>query len=334
MLTARHQASRTARRIGSVAAIALGATMLGGALDAASADCTAATGCGGGVSTPSTSGHTITVQVSGSFVSGGSSGSGGTTSVAVPSPCWYEQGYSGKEYAEWVDSGEAAAIWHHTGGDADGSFEAHPDYQKHANDDDGHWYGGSCSSETFGDDLDSFFAYSDKWFADHETVWVPAGGQPPTPPVPPTILRDAALKAMTLPEPTFDWNPKAQGAASLVNLDTWFWLRDNVDNGSVTASAGGNSVTVGANRESVTFSAPDAGAVDCADGGTAWSDGATSDCVLYFRRASAGAPVTAQSHWGVSWTANGRPMGALDPIDATDTANVRVIEVQTVNRAG
>jgi hypothetical protein len=42
--------------------------------------------------------------------------------------------------------------------------------------------------------------------------------------------------------------------------------------------------------------------------------------------------VAAQSHWGLTWTANGVPRGALDPIDAQQTANVRVFEVQTVDR--
>ena len=320
-----------ARRLGTGAALAIGLTMLGGVLGSATAGggCDGVTGCGGGGGSVEQTGHTVTVQVSGTFVGGGSAGSPGSTTVSVPTPCWYTESFSGKEYADWIDSGKAAQDAHHHG---DAPTEIYPGYEQHKNDADGHWYGGECISTSFGDDMDAFFKYSDAWFKDHGTVWVPAGGQPPTPPVPPTVLRDAALQAMKLPEPTFDWNPKANGGSSVVNLDTWFWLDDNIDNGNVTASAGGNTATVTADRQSVSFSAPTAGAVDCADGGTPWSPDAKSDCVLYYREASDGTPTTAAAHWGLSWTFNGAPQGALDPIDAQQTENVGVFEVQTINR--
>jgi hypothetical protein len=319
---------RHVQRLAAAASLAVGITLVGGVTQSALACGAGLCPPGGSSSTPTESGHTVTVQVSGSFVGGGSDGSpgGGSTTVSVPSPCWYTQGWSGKEYYKFVKSGDMAGLEYHTGEQMD----TYPDYESHKDDADGHYYGGECSSETFGDDLDGFFTFSEAWFKDHKTVWVPGGQQPPAPPVPPKVLLRAAQQAMTIPEPTFDWNPKAtDGGASLVNLDTWFWLDHDIANGSVTAAAGGNSVTVTAARQSVTFEAPSAGAVDCADGGVAWSAGAHSSCVLYFRQASAGTPVTASSHWGLSWTANGQPQGQLDPIDANATAPVRVIEVQT-----
>ncbi|MEP7091719.1 MAG: hypothetical protein ABI776_16590 [Nocardioidaceae bacterium] len=291
----------------------------------------------GGGDTPTESGNTITVRVTGSFVRSGSGGTGGSTTVTVPTPCSYIASFSGKEYYDWVKSGKAAFEWYHFS-HGNGPFQPTPGYESHKDDTAGHYYGGMCSSATFGSNLDAFFAFANDWFAKHGDVWVPAGGQPPVPPVPPQVLLAAAQKAMTLPEPTFDWNPKAQGAgASLVNLDTWFWLDDGVATGSVTATAGTNSVTVTATRESVSFSSPTAGGVDCNDGGTAWSRGATSACTLSFQHASdaAGAPVTSRAHWGLSWTSNGAPQGALAPVDATQVDNVRVIEVQgLVNSVG
>lgn len=322
----------TMARFAAAGAIAAGLTLGGAVLQpAAAAGGCGQTGCGPSTpATPTTSGHTVTVSVSGSFVGGGSAGSpgGGTASVSVPSPCWYSQGFSGKEYANFVDSGQAAALNHHTGGDY--PLEIRPGYESHKNDTEGHYYGGGCSSETFGDNLDAFFKYADAWFKDHGEIWVPGGQQPPTPPVPPEVLLQAAQKALTLPEPTFDYNPKENGAASLVNLDTWFWLDKDIDTGDVTASAGGNTVTVTAKRESVSFTAPTAGSVSCADGGTEWSTGASSNCVLYFRQASTGTPVTSTARWGLSWTANGAPRGDLPGITASQTDDVKVIEVQSV----
>jgi hypothetical protein len=293
--------------------------------------------CGAGLCPPSgdggsvsQSGQSVTVQVSGTLVSGGSSGSGGSssTTVSVPTPCYYWKVWSGKEYYDGVKNGTIGQP-----NQADRDAKPVEGYEQHK-DEDGAYWSPVCESTTFGDDLDGFFKYAEEWFKGRKTMWVPAGQQPPTPPVPPTVLRDAALKVMTLPEPTFDWNPKANGGESVVNLDTWFWLDDNVASGDVTATAGGNSVTVTAQRESVTFSAPTAGAVDCADGGTAWAPGAHSDCVLYYRQASSGTPTTAHAHWGLTWSFNGQPQGALDPMDAEQTENIGVFEVQTINRAG
>jgi hypothetical protein len=295
----------------------------------------AVTGTCGGGATPEVSGHTVVVRVSGSLVSGGSPGSGGgTTSVSVPSPCWYIQGMSGKEYAEWVDSGKAQYLWYHTNA-GNGAYQPVAGYEQHKNDDKGHYYGGECSSETFGDDIDGFFSYADKWFADHPEVWVDAGNQPPVPPIPPQVLRDAALKAMTLPEPTFSWSPQMRGDnGTLVNLQTWFWQNQPVLHGDVTASAGGNSATVTADVTSVVYDAPTADhPASCPDGGTPYSRGASSSCTLEFVKATpAGGSetVTATASWGLSWSYNGAGRGALDPVSITDQAPLVVKENQAL----
>src|SRR5699024_8140584 len=108
---------------------------------------------------------------------------------------------------------------------------------------------------------------------------------------------------------------------TLVNLPTWFWLEPELPTeGSVTASvetmAGGNSVTVEMGMVSAAFSGGAAGSITCPAGGTPWAANASSDCTLSF--ASAGEhTVTAESRWEGSWSFNGDPQGAVDPIGAT-----------------
>lgn len=182
-------------------------------------------------------GQTVTITVTGTGVKGGRAGHAGTSSVTVQSPCSMSAYYTGKEYYEWVHSGAANRDWYHQTGGSEGPFEPKAGYEKYKDDTEGHWYGGSCSSEGF-DDLKEFFAYADKWFAEHDSVYVQANEQPPIPPIPPEVLRQAATKAMTLPGPEIDWNPKRNGdAATLVNLDTWVWLTDRNRDLYVEASA-------------------------------------------------------------------------------------------------
>ena len=279
--------------------------------------------------------QTVTITVVGTGVKGGSAGHAGRTTVAVRSPCVMTAGFTGKEYYEWVSSGAANRDWHHQGGDADGRFVPKPGYEKYKDDANGHWYGGSCSSEGF-DDLQEFFAYSDKWFAEHGSVYVPEGVEPPVPPIPPAVLRDAATKAMTLPLPRIDWNPKRRGdAATLVNLATWVWLTDRATGRYVEASAGGVTVRVDATLDSMTVSAPTAETAECADGGVPYAPEASGECSVTFRKSSpAGGttPVTTQTRWSATWSVNGEPQGAI-PVPlapATGVTAIGVREVQAV----
>lgn len=123
----------------------------------------------GSMPPPSTSGGTITVTVTGTGVRGGTAGSPARRTVSAPSPCWMSPGFTGKEYYDWVQSGQAARTWYQTGGE--GAFKPEPGYERYKDDDKGRWYGGACSSETFGDNLDAFFAYAEKWFAENGSVF-------------------------------------------------------------------------------------------------------------------------------------------------------------------
>lgn len=331
---------RTVATLSGLLALAGAVVVLSGA--PASADCRGRGGFGCSSpdpTPPTTSGQEVTVRVSGSFVSTGSSGSGGSTTVTVPAPCWYTAGMTGKEYYEYVKSGRAASDWRDH--EEVGVFTPNPGYQKYKNDTQGHWYGGECDSanyeDQFGNDpnLDGFFTYSNNWFKTHHDVYVPGGQQPPVPALPPAMLAYAAEKAMHIPDPKFAFNPdRPQGAQTVVNIPTWFWLTDRRLQGDVTASIPGQSATVTAKLD--TFDVvSDAGDTtgNCEGAGTPWAAGmdptAASDCSIAFMEPSQGMGLTATASWGLSWTYNGAPQGNLNPITATWNTDISVGQVET-----
>ncbi|MEO9153434.1 MAG: hypothetical protein ABI243_13620 [Lapillicoccus sp.] len=275
--------------------------------------------------------------MSGSFVRGGSGGhGGGTTTVTVSPPCYYfSLDKTGKEYYDYVKSGQAEKDWFFTGGRDGKPFVPYPGWQAHKDDTTGSFYGGVCDSGNYDGNLDGFFAFAEAWFKTHKSVYVAAGATPPNPPVPPELLVQAATKAMTLPLPTFDHNPKAgTDAFTLVNLPTWFWLDNPTTTGQVTASIPGSRATVTATLASAAFSSPRAGAVSCAGTGVHWSPGATSDCTLTFPHQTPGETVTAETSWALHWVYVGQlgnRQGDLAAIGSQDTGTVPVREVQAID---
>lgn len=318
-------------------------TGMGLAASPAAADCSGGnlSGCGGGDDGASagSSGNTVNVRVYGTLVGQGNGGSGGgSTTVSVPSPCKYSPGFTGKEYYEWVKSGRANYAQHHSGL---GAYEPHEGYEDHKDDTEGRWYGASCSSAdyeaVYGEqaNLDAFFDYADAWFATHDGIYVEAGEDPPTPPIPPEALRYAAQQAMEIPEPRFAFNPdRAAAVNTIVNIPTWFWLTDPTLTGNVTAEAGGHSATVTAELTSFKVVSDDGDSTGtCAGTGTAWHAGAgatDSDCTITFRYPAGDLGVTATTTWGVSWAYDGAQQGTLAPVTSTWTDALSVGEVQTV----
>lgn len=288
-------------------------------------------------SSASSGGGTISVTVRGSGVlPGGGAVDLDTTNVAMHPLCWYTSFATGKEYAEFVESGRAAELDHHS---PDG-YTPVEGWEEHKDDDKGHWYGGECSSAYWeGDDLDGFFAASDAWFADHDTVWVDAGDAPPDPLVTPEMLAEVAFSAMKIPHGTIHWNPTRKGDdATLVGLDTWVWLEGAPTAVDVTASVYGGAIwaRVDSTMTGMDVSGEGATSVRCPDGGTAWAAGATSDCTIEFERSSANQPsqtstITARSVWESSWVSSaGGPATPLDAQTVTETAEVPVAEIQSV----
>ncbi|GAA1660499.1 hypothetical protein GCM10009744_62690 [Kribbella alba] len=286
--------------------------------------------------TPVASGNKVSITITGTGVSGGSGGQGGSRAVSVATPCSYTQGMTGKEYYDYIQGGGPL------GRDETGTpFKPNPGYEQYKDDDKGHWYGGMCSSETFGD-LDKFFDYAKKWFEAHDAIYVQPGGRLPVPPVPPELLQKVAFDEMTLPPPAIDWNPKHVGdAASVVNFDTWVWLKDRSTNRYVEASVdsieGRIFARVDADLVGMTVQAPDTETVECPGSGVPYSEGATGECAIRFGKASPGqskTPVTVQTNWHTTWfgTGVGRTETPQQPGPATAPTPIRVLEIQAISR--
>lgn len=295
----------------------------------------AAAECGGGsvgCSPPEAAGGTVRVTVTGTLIDPGKAGSGGSsTTVSVPVPCYRTPMWNGKDYYKGVENGTInGAGWDEWN---DEPWKPYAGYKKHRKDTEGHWYVPTCrydSDEGFFDSVDEFQEYSLKYFHSHTGVYVEANETPPVDPVPPEVLLQAATDSMTMPEPTFDHNPDLTGGQdTLVNLDTWFWLRDSTGSGYVSASAAGNTARVDATLDRVSFSAGRAGSIDCNDTGTPWARGASSDCTIAFDRAGQHR-VTAETAWGLTWSYNGTPQGALDPIGAVWSDVLGVAQSQSL----
>jgi hypothetical protein len=288
-----------------------------------------------------TTGPVIKVTVSGTGYTGGSQGSagGGTASVTVPATCWMTQGWTGKEYYDYVASGREARTNKGTGSSA----PLRTGYTDYKNDVKGHWYGPMCTQLSGQSDAD-FFAIAELFFALHtDPVYFPAGQAPPTPPVPPELLRDIATKQLTPPKPQLDWNPRREGTnGTLVNLETWFWLDNRPPTTlTVNAAAGGNTATVTVTFDGMEITAPGEEPLSCADTGTPYTPGAHSpSCALPFSRASiasgsATTHVTVKTRWTGTWSASGadpRPVTPLpnQPDPVSGFADIQVDEVQTL----
>ena len=286
---------------------------------------------GGGGATPTGGEGAITIRVWGTGVNAGTPGGFEipASSVTVLPPCRFTPLWTGKEYYDGIESG---AINGAGSSDHDaGTWQPNPGYKAHKDDTKGRWWVPFCTTEGWEGSFDEWTEIGEEWFDTQEDAFVVENGTPPVPPIPPEVLMEAAMDSMELPPPTISWNPKADGAqASLVNLDTWLWLDGSPRTLEVHAAAGGNEASVRAVVDSMTASAPDAGSVTCAGTGVPWSPGAASSCTLAFRRANAATPVSVQTNWGLSWSANGVPQGALDPMSMTGVNEIPVIESQSV----
>ena len=300
----------------------------------AAADCTNVVSCS--VSNDDGNLHAgvsyITVTVNG----GRYASKSGTVEVPskVPPPCWYNKDRSGsKMYADSNDP-YYYGLAHHVGEDHDDWFP--PEVADHK-EDDGNWYSWECSSGNFDGSIQDFFKYVDEWSAQNPgMIWVPAGQAPPQPPVPPEILMSIAVDAMdkAVRMPVVNFNPAAR---SFVRLDTWMWFDPAAwQPVSVTASGGGNSVTVTATPGKVGVSGVPAGSTvltGCAGGGRPYSAGGSTDCLINFSRSSGTEPGQ-QWHFQVSLTWNVTAVGAAlqgpPTITRTEDEALTVLEAQAV----
>ena len=175
----------------------------------------------------------------------------------------------------------------------------------------------------------------------------------PPPLVDPKDLADAAFKDMDLKTPEVDRNPKAatagSGAATLVNLPTWFWVTnpDSVggDDGTETIRAEVEGTPVFAELTATTnglsISSPVGGEACSPERAQVEYRRGVNDnqaCTVVFGRASQGAgwPVTATTAWNATWvgrTQDGQTVGdTLGGTSRATTIDVPVAEVQTLVR--
>jgi hypothetical protein len=318
------------------ALLALAAAAVAGA-PVASADCSGTITCDTSAhSDPSghiaASAQAITITVHG--------GRYASTSAQVPipasvmPPCYYTPFGSGADVAQKAQDPKYTQLAHHVGEDPSTWWP--PDYQQHATDD-GNYYSWECNSAYFNGSVHEFFAFVDQWSAGQpDWVWVAAGDPPPVPPVPPAILAAVARQYLddAVRMPIVRFNPATR---TFVNLDTWMWFDPAAWQPiSVTAAAGGNSVTVTATPSTASVGGLPAGSTSdtgCTGGGKPWSAGlSTTDCSVTFGRSSGGQPGQAWSFTvSLSWTvtAVGAPLTGPPVITLTANPSLQVLEAQT-----
>ena len=283
----------------------------------------------------------VVVTVTTSGVRQTTTASAPLTSATHP-PCWMYPSWTGPEYADYQDSGQANRDARHMG-------EPRPDpiagYEQHKAEgtEVGQYWSPICSSEYWDGDIQSFFAYVDQFFAAHPTQWVPAAeGDPNTNiDIPPETLMHIALRNLDLSQgPGIEVNPDGN---SVVNLPTWVWATDTtfVEH-RVRAQFNGNWAEVIATpvRLVVSTNGPADSNGDCNGGGTIYRPGTTTtttttNCSVTFRRSTAaqGAyTISASIAWRVHWEGSGGQNEALPPPDnpGVTTIQVPVDEVQTV----
>lgn len=250
----------------------------------------------------------------------------------VPPPCFYTKGRTGAEMAaDYVDP-RYYQLAHGIGETHESLFP--PGVEDHAGDE-GNWWSWQCNSGNFDGTIQEFFDYVDKWAAENHTVFLPPDVAPPQPPVPTEILMGIARQVMddAVQMPVVNFNPAAR---AFVRLETWMWFDPGAyEPISVTASGGGNSVTVTATPRRVSVSGlPDGSDLNttCTGGGRPYADGAGTDCSITFGTAS-GAQPGRQWHFQVALaydvTATA-PLIGPPVLTRTEDEALTVLEAQAV----
>ena len=302
---------------------------------------------GGGVSGNSSQnadgGVDVSVSVSYTSATPGSGGSGGTTtssrqfSARVKPPCQYLPVGTGDEVAKNMDGSKTRVK-----SDPDEPYEEnvaqYPGWAQHAGDTEGRWYLPSSCSQPDGMSKDEYNKIANT-FLHKPAVFVPAGGQPPVPPVDGATLAKAAWKAVEIPAPSVEMNPRMDGdVQTLVGVENWVWASaDTPQSVTATASAGPVSATVTATSSGLTLSAPDS-RVSCQGFGTPWQPGMPeggSSCTMTFTRSSehlgGSTSVKVGVSYSASYTASDGAQGSLPSVSTSGSVSLKVGEAQSLN---
>ena len=295
-------------------------------------------------STQTAGGGEISVSITEQYTTASSGGGGGetvsssTTSISVKPSCYYEKGPSGSEVSADAfilqDSG--------TKNNDDEVEKVYSGYKQSKQDKQpGSWWHVKCNRDAF-EDMGAWQAARNRMTPNGAPyLWIPDsenGGKPPAPYISGRALATAAWKAVKIPQPTIETNPKVGSQrATLVGMDTWVWATGNTPRSvTVTASAGATSATVTAASAGLQLSAPD-GKPSCQGFGIAWHSGmpeGSSPCTISFNRSSAHlggtTPLTVSVAYSATYTATDGSGGDLPAVTATNTINLPVAEVQTL----
>lgn len=142
------------------------------------------------------------------------------------------------------------------------------------------------------------------------------------PPADPAAWLERSLDTLGLGLPEIATSPGG-GAASLVGLETWFWIEGGLSRVQTTVTAGPIVVTLWADPVSVTFETGDGASVGgsaCAGGGTPYAAGRTSTCTYTYGRSSAAQTgqvytITATVVWSGGYSLNiggGEDLGTIE----------------------
>lgn len=282
-------------------------------------------------------GGSVSVQFSGTAVSGTQGGS----SASVPPDCWYEDWLS-------VEAAFAVRVINEIFGllfipmlDLPmGPLAEYKDALEKEPKGEWRWYRLRCRDgiSTVDSEQALNVAQTTEWFGRQVArmdLLVGPGTDTPSGVSVQTLL-EAAYDAFTVPEPDVTRNPAvaSQGDATLVNIDTWFWADNAEESYEITATAGPVSVTLNAVNTGYVLTSP-FGSTECTHEQftTAWSpeldDVEGAGCRIAFDEPSDGAghEVQISSRWEMSWTATGLAgTQPLNPITPASTVLVPVIE--------
>jgi hypothetical protein len=165
-------------------------------------------------------------------------------------------------------------------------------------------------------------------------------------PVNPAVLAQQALATIRFPKPSGDRSPNTflryQGFPfSYVNLWTFFWTTPATWRRlSATATLRGVSATVSAQPVELDYAPGDGGASVACDGpGRRWAsaDGngppSKGACAYQYKSVTAD-PITSTQAivWQITWAGTGNSAGQLPALSTSTSGQLRVLQVQVVNR--
>ncbi|MGH3320766.1 MAG: hypothetical protein ACRDN9_11395 [Streptosporangiaceae bacterium] len=317
------------RRVALVGALAVMGTL---ALQApASADQTSGSDVHAG-----SHGRTRWVQVSDVHFDGPVDESGDSSGVPAdwnPPACWYVPTYTSAAMKDIILN--IANTMHHV-----------PDMQRKADDyrdQYGNFHKGEAGKYAITKCSDPASPEALKWINSHDPyVWVPKGADPPDV-LTPHVLSELMRAKIKLPKPDISINPARR---SFVRLPTWVWITGAATE-PVSVTAGipdGPSATLTARPTHVEIDPgtrgdratlhPASGV--CPGTGKPYNGNpkATPPCGVTYTHSTADVPgqayhLTATVEWAVTWSGSDGSGGTLPTGRVSDTADIRVAEVQT-----